>query len=255
MMGARPLWDERRAPDETTEIDELQRSGPAPDSHDPRRCHEPASCGGDSEELHKDRQAQRETTTHSTIPAQCAQQHRLWESKIWRRCSWQWCSPVAVKMREIGQAYVAVLRTSTAERKGPQSPLHFLLVREGLQGLIMAADVGPRQQDDEGLRHVSSAPRTENEHNVKVFRLPTKTSTCRDEQNPEQDLGQRTNDKWTTDPATEKEASASWRERHQGIRSSSGTKYPMKKRSHHRQHGRHLGSQHVMRNHSLQDGS
>ena len=52
-------------------------------------------------------------------------------------------------MREIGQAYVAVLRTSTAERKGPQSPLHFLLVREGLQGLIMAADVGPRQPDDE----------------------------------------------------------------------------------------------------------
>ena len=52
-------------------------------------------------------------------------------------------------MREIGQAYVAVLRTSTAERKGPQSPLHFLLVTEGLQGLIMAADVGPRQPDDE----------------------------------------------------------------------------------------------------------
>ena len=43
MMGARPLWDERRAPDETTEIDELLRSGPAPDAHDPRRCHEPAS--------------------------------------------------------------------------------------------------------------------------------------------------------------------------------------------------------------------
>ena len=43
MMGARPLWDERRAPNETTEIDELLRSGPAPDSHDPRRCHEPAS--------------------------------------------------------------------------------------------------------------------------------------------------------------------------------------------------------------------